>query len=193
MKDKDEFIESIEMFMNKPSTKKLITEFGIKKMQSEISSSLLKKSDSDNNSDIISKYIDILDVMKKYKLINDKEIDVIKNSLENSEGVFTTAFQMLFDDQNFAEFYETVTLALGNQNKNEGNKNNNNWNSEIIKTNYKKVKNKIDEKYYNTLEELYNTRNENLFNSLKDINNSNIEQKVEKIRTLILKKDLTAN
>ena len=44
------------------------------------------------------------------------------NSLENDYNVFTATFQVLFDDQDLDEFYETITIALENQINKNGNK-----------------------------------------------------------------------
>ena len=168
-KEKDEFFESIEIFLKKPNTKKNLIQFSLKKIKSEISSTLLKKG--------------IIKILKKYNLFNEKEYNIIMNSLDNDDDVFTATFQVLFDDQDLNEFYETMNLALDNQMKKDGiNGNEEKWNNDLIRKNYKEIKNKIDEKH----------KNENLYNILKDINSSNINEKIENAKTLILKKELSA-
>ena len=115
------------------------------------------------------------------------------NSLENNDDVYTATFQVLFDNQDLNDFYETMTIALEQiQNKKEGNQINDElWDNDKIKKNYKELKKRIEEKQYNTLEELYKNRNENLYNILKDLNSSNINEKVENIKMVILKKELS--
>ena len=193
-KEKEEFIESIEMFMNKASTKKSLIKYSLNKIKSEISSNLLKKNENDNNEDLVRKSKEIIKILQKYNLFNEKEYNIIMNSLENDDDVFTATFQVLFDDQDLNEFYETMNLALENQMKKDANKGEamENWNNDLIKKNYKEIKKKIEEKHYDTLEELYKTKNDNLYNILKDLNSSNMNEKIENVKTLILKKELSA-
>ena len=192
-KEKDEFFESIEIFLKKPNTKKNLIQFSLKKIKSEISSTLLKKGENDNNEDLAKKSKEIIKILKKYNLFNEKEYNIIMNSLDNDDDVFTATFQVLFDDQDLNEFYETMNLALDNQMKKDGiNGNEEKWNNDLIRKNYKEIKNKIDEKHYYTLEDLYSNKNENLYNILKDLNSSNINEKIENAKTLILKKELSA-
>ena len=192
-KEKDEFFESLEMFLKKPNTKKNLIKFSLKKIKTEISSTLLKKGENDNNEDLALKSKEIIKILKKYNLFNEKEYNIIMNSLDNDDDVFTATFQVLFDDQDLNEFYETMTLALDNQMKKDGiNENEEKWNNDLIRKNYKEIKKKIEEKHYNTLEELFKNKNENLYNILKDLNSSNINEKIESAKTLILKKELSA-
>ena len=188
-KEKDEFLESIEIFMKKPIIKKNLIKFTLNKIKSEISSNLLKKDESDNNENQTEKSREIIKILQKNNLFNEKEYNIIMNSLDKDDDVFTATFQVLFDDQDLNEFYETMTLALENQMKKVGNSeiNDENWNSDLIKKNYKKIKKRIEEKHYDTLEELYNSKNENLYNILIDLNSSNISEKIENTKTLILK------
>ena len=190
-KEKDDFIESIQMFLNKASTKKLLIQYCLKKLKSE---DLLKKNESDNNEDIVHKSKEIIKILYKYNIFNEKEYNIIMNSLDNDDDVFTAVFQVLFDDQDLNEFYETMNMALENQIKKNGNNGGNieNWNNDLIKKNYKEVKKKIEEKHYDTLEELYKNKNENLYNILKDLNSLNENEKIEHVKTLILKKELSA-
>ena len=191
-KDKDEFIESIEMFMKKPSTKKSLIKFSLNKIKTE-NLNLLKKNETDTNEDLIRKSKEITKNLQKYNLINEKEYNIIMNSLENDDDVFTATFQVLFDDQDLNELYETMTLALENQIKKERNKDDNNEvDGDTIKKNYKEIKKNIEEKHYPTLEGLYKNKNDILFIILKDLNSSNIKEKVENVKTLILKKELSA-
>ena len=191
--EKDEFIESIQMFMNKPNFKKNLIKFSLKKIKSEISSNLLTKTENDNNEDLVTKSKEIIKYLLKYNLINEKEYNIIMNSLENNDDVYTATFQVLFDNQDLNDFYETMTIALEQiQNKKEGNQINDElWDNDKIKKNNKELKKRIEEKQYNTLEELYKNKNENLYNILKDLNSSNINEKVENIKMVILKKELS--
>jgi hypothetical protein len=143
-KEKEEFIESIEMFMNKASTKKSLIKYSLNKIKSEISSNLLKKNENDNNEDLVRKSKEIIKILQKYNLFNEKEYNIIMNSLENDDDVFTATFQVLFDDQDLIEFYETMNLALENQMKKDANKGEpmENWNNDLIKKNYKEIKKK---------------------------------------------------
>ena len=148
-KEKDEFIESIEMFMNKPATKRSLIKFSLKKIKKEISPNLLQKNEEDNNEELVTKSKEIMKILKKYNLFNEKEYNIIMNFLENDDDVFTATFQVLFDDQDLNEFYETMTLALENQIKKDENKNEiseQDWNSDIIKKNFKELKKHIEEK-----------------------------------------------
>ena len=107
--EKDDFIESIEMFLNKPVNKKLLSEFNVKK---EIEPLLSQK-----NGNIIEKSKEIIKILEKNNLFSEEEFNTIKNLVESGDNVITAAFQVLFDDKDFDEFYETITIALKNQNK----------------------------------------------------------------------------
>ena len=116
-KEKSEFIESIELFMKKPNNKKLLDNFNLNSIKKEIEPKLSLK-----NNNLVEKSKEIIKIFKKYKLFNDKEINIIQNSLESGENIITAAFQVLFDNKDFDEFYETITIAIGNQIKKGGNK-----------------------------------------------------------------------
>ena len=178
-KEKDDFIESIEMYMKKPETKKALLKYSLKMINKEISPNLLRKNENDNTEDLVTKSKEVMRILQKYNLFNEKEYNFIMNSLENDDDLFTATFQVLFDDQELNEFYETMCLALENQK---------NWDNEIIKKNYKQLKKHIEEKHYDTLEDLFKSKNDTLYNILKDLNSSNINQKIENIKTLILKR-----
>jgi hypothetical protein len=161
----------------------------------EISPNLLRKNENDNTEDLVTKSKEVMKILQKYNLFNEKEYNIIMNSLENDDDLLTATFQVLFDDQELNEFYETMCLALENQIKNDGNQGDSgvqNWDNDIIKKNYKELKKHIEEKHYDTLEDLYKSKNDNLYNILKDLNSSNINQKIENIKTLILKRELSA-
>ena len=191
--EKEEFIESIYMFVKKPNYKKNLIKYSLTRIKSEISSDLLTKTENDNNEDLVTKSKEIIKYFLKYNLINENEYNKIMNSLENNDDVFTATFQVLFDNQDLNDFYETMTIALEQiQNKKDGNQNNEElWDNDIIKKNYKELKKRIEEKQYNTLEELYKNRNESLYMILKDLNSSNINEKVENVKMVILKKELS--
>ena len=182
-KEKDDFIESIEMFMKKPETKKALLKYSLKMINKEISPNLLRKNENDNTEDLVTKSKEVMRILQKYNLFNEKEYNFIMNSLENDDDLFTATFQVLFDDQELNEFYETMCLALENQK---------NWDNEIIKKNYKQLKKHIEEKHYDTLEDLFKSKNDTLYNILKDLSSSNINQKIENVKTLILKRELSA-
>ena len=190
-KEKDDFIESIQIFLNKTSTKKLLIKYCLKKINSE---DLLKKNENDNNEEVVHKSKEIIKKLHKYNIFNEKEYNIIMNSLDNDDDVFSAVFHVLFDNQDLNDFYETMNLALENQMKKNGNSGGNidNWNNDLIKKNYKEIKKKIEEKHYDTLEGLYKNKNENLYNILKDLNSSNLNEKIENVKTLILKKELSA-
>ena len=116
-KEKDEFIESIEMFMKKPATKKLLNKFNIKNVKKEILPKL-----SETNDNLIENSKELLKIFEKYNIFSENEFNIIKNSLENGNNIFTATFQVLFDNKDFDEFYETITIALDNQINKGGNK-----------------------------------------------------------------------
>ena len=194
-KEKDDFIESIEMYMKKPETKKALVKYSLKMINKEISPNLLRKNENDNTEDLVTKSKEVMKILQKYNLFNEKEYNIIMNSLENDDDLLTATFQVLFDDQELNEFYETMCLALENQIKNDGNQGDSgvqNWDNDIIKKNYKELKKHIEEKHFGTLEDLFKSKNDNLYNILKDLNSSNINQKIENVKTLILKRELSA-
>ena len=192
--EKEEFIESIQMFMKKPNHKKNLIKYSLTKIKSEISSNLLTKNENDSNEDLVAKSKEIIKYLLKYNLINENEYNIIMNSLDNNDDVYTATFQVLFDNQDLNDFYETMTIALDqNQNIKDGNQNSSQlWENDIIKKNYIELKKRIEEKQIITLEELYKERNENLYMILKDLNSSNINEKVENIKMIILKKELSS-
>ena len=116
-KEKSEFIESIELFMKKPNNKKLLENFNSNSLKKEIESKLSLKNDN-----LIEKSKELIKIFKKYNLFNEKELNIIRNSLESGENIIAAAFQVLFDNKDFDEFYETITIAIGNQKKKEENK-----------------------------------------------------------------------
>jgi len=194
-KEKDDFIESIEMYMKKPETKEALVKFSLKMINKEISPNLLRKDEIDSTEDLVTKSKEVMKILQKYKLFNEKEYNIIMNSVENDDDIFTAIFRVFFDDQELDEFYETMCLALENQNiigGNQGESDVQNWDSDIIKKNLKELKKYIEEKHYDTLEDLYKSKNDNLYNILKDLNSSNIKQKIENIKTLILKRELSS-
>ncbi len=176
-KEKKDFIESIQIFLKKQTTQKLLDKFALKKVESEIPPNMLNKNENDNNEELVNKSKEIIKIMQKYNLFNEKEYNIIMNSLDNDDDVFTATFQVLFDDQDLNEFYETMTLALNNQ-------------ITVINKNFKEIKKRIEEKNHLILDDLY--KNDYLYNILKDLDPSNINEKTEIIKTLILKKGLTA-
>ena len=176
--------------MEDPDTKKSLIQYNLKKIKSEISSNLLKKDENDNNEVLVSKSKEIIKIFQKYNLFNEKQYNIIMNTFEKDDSVFTATVQALFDQQDLNDFYETLTLFLDNQMKNDKNKEEN-WNNDLIKKNYKEIKKNIEEKHCNTLEGLYKEKNDNLYNILKTLSSSNMSEKMENVKTLILKKELS--
>ena len=191
--EKDDFIESIEIFMKKPETKKALVKYSLKMINKEISPNLLQKNKNDSTEDLVTKSKEVMKILQKYNLFNEKEYNIIMNSLENDDDLYTATFQVLFENQELNEFYETMCLALENKNGgNQGESGAQNWENDIIKTNFRELKKHIEEKHFDTLEDLLKSKNDNLYNILKDLNSSNIDQKIENIKTLILKRELSA-
>lgn len=152
----------------------------------------MKKDEGNNNDDIIIKSKEIMKVFQKYNLFNEKEYNIIMNSLDNDDDVLTATFQFLSDNQDLNEFYETMTLALENKIKKERIKekiSDENWNNEIITKNFNELRKNIEERHKDTLEGLFKSKNETLYNILSNLNSSNIDKKIESLKTLILKEN----
>jgi WD40 repeat protein len=103
--DKDDFIESIEMYLNKSTTKKLITKFNLKK---EIKIKLSKI----NDDDFLNKSNEIIKILKKFSLFEENDINLMINLINDKNDIFIAAFEVYFENENFEEFYETISLAL---------------------------------------------------------------------------------
>ena len=103
--DKDDFIESIEMYLNKSTTKKLITKFNLKK---EIKIKLSKI----NDDDFLNKSNEIIKILKKFSLFEENDINLMINLINDKNDIFIAAFQVYFENEDFEEFYETISLAL---------------------------------------------------------------------------------
>ena len=73
-KEKDEFIESIEMFLNKSNTKALLSKFNMNHIKKEIEPKLSIK-----NENFIEKSMDIIKIFEKYNLFSEKEIIMCYN------------------------------------------------------------------------------------------------------------------
>ena len=116
-KEKNEFIESIELFLKKPNNKKLLQNFNLNSIKKEIEPKLSLK-----NGNLIEKSKEIIRIFRKYNLFSEKEFNIMQKSLKSGENIITAAFQVLFDNKDFDEFHETITLAIGNQIKKGGNK-----------------------------------------------------------------------
>ena len=180
------------MYMKKPETKEALIKYSLKMINKEISPNLLRTNENDNTEDLVTKSKEVMKILQKYNLFNEKEYNIIINSLENYDDLFTAIFLVFFDDQELNEFYQTLCLALKNWIRIDGNQGDSgaqNWDNEIIKKNYKQLKKHIEEKHYDTLEDLFKSKNDTLYNILKDLNSSNINQKIENIKTLILKRE----
>ena len=109
--EKDDFIESIEMFLKKPASKKLLEKYNINQIKKEIEPKLSQNEDMENKTN------EIIKLFEKYNLFNDKEINLIKDLLKKNDKVISASFSVLFDDKDFDEFYDTLTIALNQANK----------------------------------------------------------------------------
>jgi hypothetical protein len=183
-KDKEEFIENIEIIMKPKSIRELFVQFCVKK---------IKESGKEN---ILEDSKEIIKIIQEKELFDKKDCDIMMQYLEHDDGVFLGIFRELFSSGNYNEFVENMNIALANKNK--GGRNNENKlsdksriDNEAISKNFKEVRDNIEEKYYNSLDELYKKKDENLIEILKNINSSNLDKKIETITVLILKKELS--
>ena len=179
LKEKEEFFETIELMMKKRTSKELYVQFCVKKIKES------------GNNDIISNSKEIINLMKKNQLYNEKDCEIMENYLEDDDGVFLGIFRELFKTGNFKDFMETINLALASKKDGNFKPIKSKWDSEIIKKNYEELKKNMEEKYYNSLADLYQKKSEKLFNILQDLNSSNLNAKVQAARVLVLKKDLS--
>ena len=108
--------------MKKPETKEALIKYSLKMINKEISPNLLRTNENDNTEDLVTKSKEVMKILQKYNLFNEKESNVILNSLENNDSVFTGAFQALFNDQDLNGFYEKITTALENHNNKKSKK-----------------------------------------------------------------------
>ena len=106
--EKDDFFESIEMFMKKPATKKLLTKYTLNKIKDEVSLGSFK------NDNLMDKAKEFMKAIQKYSLFNEKETKTIMNSLNNNDNKFKEAFQALFNDQDLNSFHEKMVSVLDN-------------------------------------------------------------------------------
>ncbi len=115
--EKDDFIESIEMFLKKPASKKLLEKYNnINQIKKEIEPKLSQNGDLENKTN------EIIKLFEKYNLFNDNEINIIKDLLKKNDKLISASFHVLFDDKDFDEFYDTLTIALKNESNKGGNK-----------------------------------------------------------------------
>ena len=180
LQDKDEFFETILMLKKNRSVKELFVQFCVKKMK------------EDGNNDIFENSKEIINIMKKNDLYNEKDCEMMENYLGNDDGVFLGIFRELFKTENFNDFMETMNMALTEKKKGGNSKEiKSKWDNELIKKNYEALKENMEEKYYKSLDDLFKKRSEKLFNILQGLNSSNLNSKVETATVLILKKDLS--
>ena len=103
--DKDDFIESIEMYLNNSTTKKLIINFNlIKEIKIKLS-----KIDDDK---LLNKSIETINILKKFNLFEENDINLMINLINNNDDHIGAAFEVFFEDENFEEFYENITLII---------------------------------------------------------------------------------
>ena len=180
LQDKDEFFETILMLKKNRSVKELFVQFCVKKMK------------EDGNNDIFENSKEIINIMKKNDLYNEKDCEMMENYLGNDDGVFLGIFRELFKTENFNDFMETMNMALTEKKKGGNSKEiKSKWDNELIKKNYEALKENMEEKYYKSLDDLFKKRSEKLFNILQGLNSSNLNSKIETATVLILKKDLS--
>ena len=180
LQDKDEFFETILMLKKNRSVKELFVQFCVKKMK------------EDGNNDIFENSKEIINIMKKNDLYNEKDCERMENYLGNDDGVFLGIFRELFITENFNDFMETMNMALTEKKKGGNSKEiKSKWDNELIKKNYEALKENMEEKYYKSLDDLFKKRSEKLFNILQGLNSSNLNSKIETATVLILKKDLS--
>ena len=178
--DKDEFFETILMLKKNRIVKELFVQFCVKKMK------------EDGNNDIFENSKEIISIMKKNDLYNEKDCEMMENYLGNDDGVFLGIFRELFKTENFNDFMETMNMALTEKKKGGNSKEiKSKWDNELIKKNYEALKENMEEKYYKSLDDLFKKRSEKLFNILQGLNSSNLNSKIETATVLILKKDLS--
>ena len=180
LQDKDEFFETILLLKKNRSVKELFVQFCVKKMK------------EDGNNDIFQNSKEIINIMKKNDLYNEKDCEMMENYLGNDDGVFLGIFRELFKTENFNDFMETMNMALTEKKKGGNSKEiKSKWDNELIKKNYEALKENMEEKYYKSLDDLFKKRSEKLFNILQGLNSSNLNSKIETATVLILKKDLS--
>ena len=180
LQDKEEFFETILLLKKNRSVKELFVQFCVKKMK------------EDGNNDIFENSKEIINIMKKNDLYNEKDCEMMENYLGNDDGVFLGIFRELFKTENFNDFMETMNMALTEKKKGGNSKEiKSKWDNELIKKNYEALKENMEEKYYKSLDDLFKKRSEKLFNILQGLNSSNLNSKVETATVLILKKDLS--
>ena len=180
LQDKEEFFETILLLKKNRSVKELFVQFCVKKMK------------EDGSNDIFENSKEIINIMKKNDLYNEKDCEMMENYLGNDDGVFLGIFRELFKTENFNDFMETMNMALTEKKKGGNSKEiKSKWDNELIKKNYEALKENMEEKYYKSLDDLFKKRSEKLFNILQGLNSSNLNSKVETATVLILKKDLS--
>ena len=180
LQDKDEFFETILLLKKNRSVKELFVQFCVKKMK------------EDGNNDIFENSKEIISIMKKNDLYNEKDCEMMENYLGNDDGVFLGIFRELFKTENFNDFMETMNMALTEKKKGGNSKEiKSKWDNELIKKNYEALKENMEEKYYKSLDDLFKKKSEKLFNILHGLNSSNLNSKIEAATVLILKKDLS--
>ena len=179
LKDKDEFFETILFLMKNRNSKESYVQFCVKKMKES------------GNYDIIKNSKEIINLMKKKELFSDKDCEIMENYLGNDDGVFLGIFRELFKTGNIKDFIETMNLALASKKDGNSKAGKSKWDNELIKKSDEELKKNMEEKYYNSLMELYKKKSEKLFNILESLNSSNLNAKIQAATVLVLKKDLS--
>ena len=116
-KEKDDFIESIELFLKKASAKQLLEKYNSNQFKKEIETILSQKKKNDN---LETKSLEIVKILEKFNLFKENELNQIKNSLKNNDNVFSSIFEILFKDKDYDEFYENISIALAKNQANKG-------------------------------------------------------------------------
>ncbi len=118
-REKDDFIESIELFLKKPASKQLLDKYNSSQIKRDIEPILSQKNKNDN---LESKSLEIVKIMEKYNLFKDNQLNQIKDSIKNGDNVFASIFENYFNDKDYDEFFENINIALKNQANKGGNK-----------------------------------------------------------------------
>jgi hypothetical protein len=180
LNDKDELFETILLLKKNRNVKELFVQFCVKKMK------------EDGNNDILENSKEIINIIKKNDLYNEKDCEMMENYLGNDDGVFLGIFREFFKTENFNDFMETMNMALNDKKKGGNSKETKSkWDNDLIKKNYEELKKNMEEKYYKSLDDLFKKRSEKLFNILQSLNYNNLNTKIEAATVLILKKDLS--
>ena len=118
-KEKDDFIESIQMFLKKPMSVKLLENYNMSQAKKEIESKL---SQNNKNENLENKSKEIIKIFEKYNLFSDIQNNIIKDSINKGDNMFSSIFQASFYDKDFDSLYENIIMALKKHSNKENKK-----------------------------------------------------------------------